>query len=160
MQKRLPGSGAGAAGGTLTWRSLTNTSLGTIPAATNAAVYQNQPLFYNTTTGAINYIAAGDDVIVQPLPASANPVASQRGITYIGTSAAGGANFQFANGGGLTANDAGWYIYIKNGNGTGGGDITLTGALVSGNTVIHNQTSTQNGQIVILTWNGTAFVAY
>ena len=152
--------GCGTTGGSLVWRSLTNTSLGTIPAATNAAVYQNQPLFYNTTTGAINYIAAGDDVIVQPLPASANPVASQRGITYIGTSAAGGANFQFANGGGLTANDAGWYIYIKNGNGTGGGDITLTGALVSGNTVIHNQTSTQNGQIVILTWNGTAFVAY
>jgi len=152
--------GAGAAGGTLTWRSLTNQSLGSIPAATNAAVYQNQPLYYNTTTQSINYIAAGDDVIVQPVPATANPVASQRGITYIATSAAGGANFQFSNGGGLTANDAGWYIYIKNGNGTNGGDITLTGALVSGNTVIHMQTSTQNGQIVILTWNGTAFVAY
>lgn len=152
--------GCGPSGGSLLWRSLTNQSLGSIPAATNAAVYQNQPLFYNTATQSINFIAAGDDVIVQPCPASANPVASQRGITYIATSAAGGANFQFANGGGLTANDAGWYIYIKNGNGTNGGDITLTGALVSGNTVIHMQTSTQNGQIVILTWTGTAYVAY
>lgn len=152
--------GCSSAGGSLLWRSLTNQSLGSIPAATNAAVYQNQPLFYNTATQSINYIAAGDDVIIQPLPASANPVASQRGITYIGTSAAGGANFQFANGGGLTANDAGWYIYIKNGNPNGGGDITLTGALVSGNTVIHQGTVLQNGGITILTWNGTAFVAY
>lgn len=152
--------GAGAAGGTLTWRSLTNTSLGAIPQATNATVYQNQPVYYNTATQALNYIAAGDDVIIQPVPATLGPVASQRGITYIVTSAAGGGTFTFNNTGVLTANDAGWYIYIKNGNGTNGGDITLAGALVSGNTVVHNQTTTQNGQIVILTWNGSAFVAY
>jgi hypothetical protein len=154
--------GAGAAGGTLTWRTLTNTSLGAIPAATNAAVYQNQPLFYNTTTGAINYIASGDDVTIILAPTSLQPVASQRGQTYIVTSAAGGANLAFANTAGtpLTANDAGWYLYIKNGNGTNGGDMTLTGSLMSGNTVVHNQTSTQNGQIVIVTWNGTAFIAY
>jgi hypothetical protein len=151
--------GAGAAGGTLTWRSLTNTSLGAIPAATNAAVYQNQPLFYNTTTGAINYIAAADDVTIILAPTSLQPVASQRGQTYIVTSA-GAAIVSFANTAGtpLTANDAGWYLYIKNGNNTNGGDITLTG--MSGNTVVHNQTATMNGGIVIVTWNGTAFIAY
>jgi Collagen triple helix repeat (20 copies) len=155
--------GAGAAGGSLLWRSLTNTSLGAIPANVNSTVYQTQPLFYNTVTQAIGYNAASDDVIIQALPATASPAPAQRGITYIGTTAAGGANFTFNNTGGangLTANDAGWYCYIKNGNGTNGGDITLNGILVSGNTVIHNQTSTQNGQIVILVWTGTAFVAY
>jgi hypothetical protein len=155
--------GAGSAGSSLLWRTLTNTSLGAIPANANSTIYQTQPLFYNTVTQAIGYNASADDVIIQALPATASPAPAQRGITYIGTSAAGGANFTFNNTGGanaLTANDAGWYCYIKNGNGTNGGDITLNGVLVSGNTVIHNQTSTQNGQIVILVWTGTAYVAY
>jgi hypothetical protein len=153
--------GCGSAGGTLTWQSLTNTSLGTIPAATNPAVYQNQPLYYNTTTGAINYIAVADDVIVQACPATASPVPSNRGTTYILTST-GASTFTLNNNAGtpLTANDVGWYLYVKNGNGTGGGDITINGALVSGNTVVHNQTATMNGGIVIVRWTGTAFVVY
>jgi hypothetical protein len=47
---------------------------------------------------------------------------------------------------------------MKNGNGTGGGDITLTG--VAGNNVIHNQTATANGGQVIVTYDGTRFTAY
>jgi hypothetical protein len=153
--------GAGAGGGTLTWRSLTNTSLGAIPQAASASVYLNQPLYYNTATQAISYIQAADDVTVIVAPTSLQPVASERGRTYIVTST-GAQNLSFANTGAtpLGANDAGWYLYIKNGNGTNGGDITLTGSLMSGNTVVHNQTSTQNGQIVIVTWNGSAFIAY
>jgi len=152
--------GCGAGGG-LQWRSLTNTSLGAIPQAAAASVYQNQPLYYNTTTQALNYIAVADDVIVQPCPATLSPIPSNRGTTYILTSS-GASTFTFNNNAGspLTANDAGWYLYVKNGNGTGGGDITLNGALMSGNTVVHNQTAVQNGQIVIVTWSGTAFVAY
>jgi hypothetical protein len=153
--------GAGA-GGQLQWRSLTNTSLGAIPQAAAASVYQNQPLYFNTTTNAINYIAVADDVIVQPCPATLSPIPSNKGTTYILTSAAGGSTFTFNNNAGspLTANDAGWYLYIKNGNGTLGGDITINGVLVSGNTVVHNQTATMNGGIVIVRWTGTAFVVY
>lgn len=152
--------GAGG-GGQLQWRSLTNTSLGAIPQAAAASVYQNQPLYFNTTTNAINYIAVADDVIVQPCPATLSPIPSNKGTTYILTST-GASTFTFNNNAGtpLTANDAGWYLYIKNGNGTGGGDITINGTLVSGNTVVHNQTATQNGQIVIVRWTGTAFVVY
>jgi hypothetical protein len=153
--------GAGAGGGTLTWRSLTNTSLGAIPQAAAASVYQNQPLYYNTTSQAINYIAVADDVIVQPCPATLSPIPNNRGTTYILTSS-GASTFTFNNNAGtpLTANDAGWYLYVKNGNGTLGGDITLNGTLMSGNTVVHNQTATMNGGIVIVTWNGSAFIAY
>jgi hypothetical protein len=152
--------GAGG-GGQLQWRSLTNTSLGAIPQAAAASVYQNQPLYFNTTTNAINYIAVADDVIVQPCPATLSPIPSNKGTTYILTST-GASTFTFNNNAGspLTANDAGWYLYIKNGNGTLGGDITINGTLVSGNTVVHNQTATMNGGIVIVRWTGTAFVVY
>ena len=51
-------------------------------------------------------------------------------------------------------------MYLKNGNVNSGGDITINGSLVSGNLVIHNGTALQNGGITIVTWNGTAFVAY
>ena len=155
--------GAGAAGGTLTWRTLTNTSLGAIPSNANATVYQTQPLYYNTVTQAIGYNAGADDVVIQVCPATIVPAPSGRGITYIATSAAGGSTLTFNNTGGinsLTANDAGWYVYIKNGNSNAGGDITLAGSLVSGNTVVHQGTALQNGGITILTWNGTAFIAY
>jgi hypothetical protein len=152
--------GCGAGGG-LQWRSLTNTSLGTIPQAASTSAYQNQPLFYNTVTGAINYIGVADDVTVQPCPATFAPIANNKNTTFILTST-GASTFTLNNNAGtpLTANDVGWYMYIKNGNGTLGGDITINGALVSGNTVVHNQTAVQNGQIVIVRWTGTAFVVY
>jgi len=152
--------GCGAGGG-LQWRSLTNTSLGTIPQAASTSAYLNQPLYYNTTTGAINYIASADDVTVQPCPATYSPIANNKSTTFILTST-GASTFTLNNNAGtpLTANDVGWYLYVKNGNGTGGGDITINGALVSGNTVVHNQTATVNGGIVIVRWTGTAFVVY
>ena len=152
--------GCGAGGG-LQWRSLTNTSLGTIPQAASTSAYQNQPLFYNTVTGAINYIGVADDVTVQPCPATFSPIANNKNTTFILTST-GASTFTLNNNAGtpLTANDVGWYMYVKNGNGTNGGDITINGVLVSGNTVVHNQTAVQNGQIVIVRWTGTAFVVY
>ena len=151
--------GAGAAGGTLTWRSLTNSSLGVLPAEPAATSYQNQLVFYNTATQSLAYGAADYQIQLITAPNTFAPFANQRGLTLIVTSAAA-ANLTLANTGLLTANDAGFFFTIKNGNGTLGGDITITGGITTGNTVIHNQTAVMNGGSVIVRWTGTAFVAY
>jgi hypothetical protein len=83
---------------------------------------------------------------------------ASRGNTYILTSAS--ATTQAFSQTGLVAGDAGFYVNVKNGNGTLGGDITITGTGIVGNTVVHNQTAVQNGQTVVLYWNGANFVAY
>ena len=58
----------------------------------------------------------------------------------------------------LTANDVGFFVKLKNGNASLGGNITITGA--TGNTTIYGATATQNGGITILYWTGAALVAY
>jgi len=80
-----------------------------------------------------------------------------RGRTYIATSAAGGATLTVTTAT-LTANDAGFFVRVKNGNPNSGGDITISGA--TGNTVIHNGTALQNGGENVLYWNGTTLIAY
>jgi hypothetical protein len=82
-------------------------------------------------------------------------VPNQRGRSIILT----GTGSVTINVGALTANDTGFFVKFKNGNGTLGGDITLAGS-ISGNTVVHNQSATQNGQVVWAYWNGTTLVAY
>jgi hypothetical protein len=87
--------------------------------------------------------------------ATAIPLTSAvRGKTFILT----GTTTQPFTTTGLTATDAGFGVTVKNGNGTLGGDITITGA--TGNTVVHNQSATQNGQTITLYWTGSALIAY
>ena len=150
---------AGTGGASVRWASLTNSSLGAIPASVNASMYQNQMTFYNTATNALSYSTNAYGIQLITAPNAFAPTANQRGLTLIVTSAAA-ANLTLANTGLLTANDAGFFFTIKNGNGTLGGDITITGGITTGNTVIHNQTAVMNGGSVIVRWTGTAFVAY
>jgi hypothetical protein len=58
----------------------------------------------------------------------------------------------------LTSSDGGFFVIVRNGNGVGGGDITMSG--VSGNTKVHEQTNTQSGQIVYVYWNGSTLRGY
>ena len=51
-----------------------------------------------------------------------------------------------------------FFIKVRNGNGTGGSDITISGP--SGNTTIHAQTGAQNGGQVYVVWNGSTLTAY
>jgi hypothetical protein len=60
---------------------------------------------------------------------------------------------------GLTSSDAGFYVVLHNGNGQGGGDITITG-LASGTAIIHNRTATANGGDLYVYWNGTQLIGY
>jgi hypothetical protein len=78
-----------------------------------------------------------------------------RGRTYIVTGGARTITFTTST---LTANDAGFFAIVKNGNGTNGGDITIAGA--TGNTKVHEATNTQSGQVVYVYWDGTALIAY
>ena len=89
-------------------------------------------------------------------PATVALATTSRGRTYIVTSA-GAQTLTFTTAT-LTANDVGFFVLVKNGNGSLGGDITIAGA--TGNTVVHNQTAVQNGQVVICYWTGSALVAY
>jgi hypothetical protein len=150
---------AGTAGGVVKWASLTNSSLGALPAEPAATSYQNQLVFYNTATQSLAYGAADYNIQLITAPNTFAPFANQRGLILIVTST-GAQNLTLANTGLLTANDAGFFFTIKNGNGTLGGDITLTGGITTGNTTVHNQTATMNGGSVIVRWTGTAFVAY
>jgi hypothetical protein len=79
-----------------------------------------------------------------------------RGRTYIATST-GAQNLTFTTAT-LTANDTGFFVKVKNGNPTGGGDITIVGA--TGNVLIHNKTATTSGGVGYLYWTGAALVAY
>ena len=146
---------AGTAGSSLTWATLNVSSLGALAATPAATAYQNQLVMFNTATNALSYDTNAYSCVV--VATSATPIAlnpTLRGRKYILT----GTTTQNFTTSALTANDVGFFIEVKNGNGTLGGDITITGA--TGNTVIHNQSATQNGQIVFVYWTGTAFVAY
>ena len=162
LQDSVPSAGtanqvltAGPAGGSLVWSSLSSSSLGALAAEPAATAYQNQLVFYNTATQALSYGAADYSMVVvatSGLGIALSPVARGRKYVLTGTTTqAFGTSL-------LTANDTGFFVVVKNGNGTNGGDITVTGA--TGNTVIHNQTSTQNGQTIFLYWTGSALVAY
>jgi hypothetical protein len=102
----------------------------------------------------------GNDLLIpqfQVTATSATPIAlnaSVRGRTYILT----GTTTQPFTTTGLTATDAGFCVIVHNGNGTGGGDINITGA--TGTTIVHNRSLIQNGQNLYLFWNGATLVGY
>ena len=149
---------AGSAGGSLTWASLGASSLGALATVPPTTAYQNSLVLFNTATNTLSYDTAGWGYEVFPrvgTPLTLQP--QQRGRTFIITST-GAQNQSVAAGVNFSINDTNFWCRIRNGNGTGGGDITLTG--VAGNNVVHNQTGTQNGQEVILTYDGTRFTAY
>jgi hypothetical protein len=147
---------AGLTGSSLSWTTVNSQFLGTLLATPTASAFQNQLVMYNTSTNALTYDSLAYSCIVQVVPATITPTSTMRGRTFIVTST--GAQNLTLNTTTLGTSDVGFFVKIKNGNGTNGGDITIVGA--TGNTVVHNQTSTQNGQQVILYWNGTAMIAY
>ena len=150
---------AGSAGGSLTWSSLGPTSLGALTATPAATAYQNSLVMFNTTTNALSYDtpAYGFQVTaISGVSLALNP--AQRGRTFILTSAAGGGSQAIAVGPTFGLNDTNFFCRFKNGNGSSGGDITLNG--VAGNNVIHNQTALQNGQEIVVIYDGTRFVGY
>ena len=144
--------------GAIQWMTPTINQLtgwGVTPAA---SAYQYSPVMYNNTTGAVSYNPVLNSFQVLAISAAAISITPlYRGRTYVLTSAAGGGT-QAITATTFSSSDTSFYCRFRNGNGTNGGDITLTG--VTGNTVIHNQTSTQNGQEIVVIWNGTAFIAY
>jgi hypothetical protein len=113
-------------------------------------------LYYDTSSGGMTY---GD--IIRPtssiIATSATPIditASSSGNVYILT----GTTLQSFTHTSLIPADAGVFVFVKNGNGTNGGDITISGA--TGSTVIHNQTNNFNGQMVAFHWNGSALISH
>jgi len=147
---------AGSAGSSLTWTTLGPTSLGALAALPAATAYQNSLVTFNTTTNTLSYDTPGFGVQITAISGVAlalNP--AQRGRRFILTSAAGGGSQSIAVGPTFGINDTNFFCIFQNGNGTGGGDITLNG--VTGNNVIHNQTAIANGGQIIVTYDGTRF---
>ena len=147
---------AGSAGGSLTWTSLGASSLGALGATPAATAYQNQLTMFNTSTNTLSYDTNAYSAVIQTAPATVALATTSRGRTYIVTSA-GAQTLTFTTAT-LTANDVGFFVLLKNGNATGGGDITIAGA--TGNTVVHNKTATTSGGVGYLYWTGAALVAY
>jgi hypothetical protein len=119
--------------------------------------YQTSAMLYNSTTGEVTYDSAFYGVTV--LATSATPIAldaSMRGRIYILT----GTTTQVLDTTALTSNDTNFFISIKNGNPTNGGDITISGAAVTNNKIIHEAKPTTNSGILYAVWNGTQLVGY
>jgi len=121
--------------------------------------YQNNLMFYNTTTYEVTYDAFDFTTVVQASGGTIAPIATYKGRIYVLT---GITTTAIANTGAtpLTANDVGFYFYIRNGNVSSGSvkDITLTG--VSNNTVVHGASNTQNAGMIMIYWDGTTFQGY
>jgi len=147
---------ASSGGGSLLWSSLGASSLGALAATPAASAYRNSIALYDTSTNAISYDTNAYSVVVQAAPATVALATTMRGRTYIVTST--GLQIITFTTLTLTANDTGFFILVKNGNPTGGGDITIAGA--TGNVTVHNKTATTSGGVGYVVWNGTALVAY
>jgi len=118
-------------------------------------------LTYNATAGAsqyeITYNTSAFRIILITAPNTITLSPTSFGSTYIITSAVP-STIAFVTTA-LTTNDAGFFVYLKNGNNTAN-DITLSG--ISGATTLHGRTAagTTNGQILIAYWSGTTLTAY
>jgi hypothetical protein len=146
---------AGSAGGSLAWSSLGASSLGALGQTATGRAYLNQLVMFDTSNNALTYDSQAYSVVVQAT--SATPIvllSTARGKTYILTGTTT-QNFVTST---LTANDVGYFVIVKNGNASLGGNITITGA--TGNLTVFGATATQNGGQVILYWTGTALVSY
>jgi hypothetical protein len=147
---------AGATGSGLSWTSLSIQGLGGWVATPTATAYQNSLVMYNSVAGGVSYDTNAYTCVVVTAPSTNALTTTMRGRTYIATST-GAQNLTFTTAG-LTANDTGFFVLVKNGNPTNGGDITIVGA--TGNVLIHNKTITTSGGVGYLYWNGTALIAY
>jgi hypothetical protein len=124
-------------------------------ATPTAAAYQSQLVLYNTATSALSYDSDAYSCVLQTGSGTVALDTTARGRTYIVIGGAVTLTFTSST---LTSNDAGFFVMVKNGNTTNGGDITIAGA--TRNTTVHQTTSTQNGQIVYVLWDGTTLTAY
>ena len=126
-----------------------------VAQTTDALGYQTSMLRWNTTTKEISYAPQVFSIQVVATSGTAiNLLPTAYGKTFVLT----GTTTQAFTTTSLTANDVGYFVTLKNGNATNGGDITITGA--TNNTVIHEDKTTQNSGILILYWTGTALVGY
>jgi hypothetical protein len=124
----------------------TATLIGNLPAQGGAnwnAVRQ-----FNTDT----YTSQLQVIATSATPITLSPTA--RGKTFILT----GTTTQAFTTTQLGLADVGFHVTVHNGNGSGGGDINMTG--MTGTTIIHNRTALQNGGDVYLYWTGTGLVGY
>jgi hypothetical protein len=110
---------------------------------------------YDTSNNALTYDSAAYSCVIQAVGTTAALTQVMRGRTYIGTGGAGTITFSAT---GFTAADVGFFVRVKNGNASSGGDITIAGA--TGNTVVHNATALQSGGENIVYWNGSQLVSY
>jgi hypothetical protein len=110
-------------------------------------------LTYNNATSEVcfNTTSYKCSLLVSPATLALNP--TLLGSTYIIT---GTGTLTFTSTA-LTAGDTGFFIYLKNGT-SPATDITLAG--IAGATILHRETGSQNGQMVVLFWNGTTLTAY
>jgi len=151
---------AGTGGGSLNWSSLTTSSLGTFVPVTSPAAYRNQLVYYDTSSQALSYSSSlYSTTVTTGAGSTISLFGTNRGKTYIFTGAAGTITFNTA---GLTASDAGFFIYIKNGNPPAAVPINFTLAGVTGVTTLYggSTVSFTTGQMAVLYWNGTAMIAY
>ena len=147
---------AGSAGGSLAWSSLGSSSLGALAATPAATAYQNQLVMFNTATNTLSYDTQAYGVQVGTAPSTIALATTQRGRIFILTSVGlQTVTFTTAT---LTANDVGFFVKVKNGNGNGVGDITIAGA--TGNTTVHNNTALVTSGLTILYWDGAILRAF
>jgi len=137
-----------------------------VPASSQLFYFAN---IYTNLTGTLignlptNWLTVrqfGNDLYtqqIQVIASSATPIAltpTARGKTFILT----GTTTQNFTTTGFGLLDEGFFVVVHNGNGSGGGDINLTG--MTGTDIIHNRNALQNGGIVYLYWNGSGLVGY
>jgi len=128
------------------YTNITATLIGNLPAQGGANWNLVRQFNNDLYTQQIQVIAtSGTAIVLTP---------TTRGKTFILT----GTVPQAFSTPGFTLADADFFVVVHNGNATGGGDINMTG--MTGTTIIHNKTSTANGGIVYLYWNGSGLVGY
>jgi hypothetical protein len=126
---------------------------GATPATFTAS--SSGTLTYNGTTKEVSFNTTSYrcSVIIAPTTLALNP--TLLGNTFIVTST--GSQTLTITTTGFVIADAGFFVYLKNGNNSTQ-DITLAG--VAGATTLHGSGVITNGQIVVLFWNGTTLTAY
>jgi hypothetical protein len=127
-----------------------------VRAVQTSNAYQMSPMLYNATTSEVTYGTSFFTAVRVTAPSSNALTAVLRGRVFIATSA-GAQTLTFTTAG-LTANDVGFFVSVKNGNAVGTGDITIAGA--TGNLTVHNPTATSSGGIVYLYWTGSALQSF
>ena len=111
---------------------------------------------FNTATNTLSYDTQAYGVQVGTAPSTIALATTQRGRIFILTSVGlQTVTFTTAT---LTANDVGFFVKVKNGNGNGVGDITIAGA--TGNTTVHNNTALVTSGLTILYWDGAILRAF